>query len=413
MPRLRQTVAGLVLLTATATAGAGLLMSSSVSASGAQAAPAAGVPATTAQAAPFLGDWTLSMTSQMGPMTFGLSVITEGTKVAATIASDNQSKSSITDVTAVGQNLVLKYTFQYSGTAVKSEVTLAPHGQDLVVGMSLMDGQFEMSGTGTKGAPKLGPPQAPAQSGGRPSAQPQVAKVVDLMQMMAALPESAPVTPKQPRKVLVLAKAAGYVHSSIPLATRTIEALGQKTGAWTTVISYNPADITTENLQQYDAIFLASTTGTFLDDPADQAATTARRAALLDFVRSGKGIAGVHAATDAYHGTAPGAPAPGAKAPADGGSPLWPEFDRLIGGYFKFHWYFPTQIVVKIDDPANPINAPFTSLNQQTGVRGRAPLRDLGRGLHVQRAVVLALARPCPDEHRLFKDAGGGQGGGA
>ena len=101
-----------------------------------------------------------------------------------------------------------------------------------------------------------------AQSAAPRPPQPQVAKVVDLMQMMAALPDAAPAQPKQPRKVLVLAKAAGYVHSSIPLATRTIEALGQKTGAWTTVISYNPADINTENLKQYDAIFLASTTGT-------------------------------------------------------------------------------------------------------------------------------------------------------
>ena len=376
MARVRQNLPALVLLTLLTPAGAALLASS------AAGVPAAGLiqqapstTATAAQAAPFLGDWTLSMTSQMGPMTFGLSVLTEGGKVAATIASDNQSKSNITDITAAGQNLVLKYTFQYSGTAVKNAVTLTPKGQELVVGMSLLDGQFEMSGTGTKGAPKLGPPQAPAQSGNRPSAQPQVAKVVDLMQMMAALPDTAPATPKQPRKVLILARAAGYVHSSIPLATRTIEALGQKTGAWTSVISYNAADITAANLQQYDAIFLASTTGTFLDDPADQAATTARRAALLDFVRSGKGIAGVHAATDAYHGAAPGAPppAPGVKAPTDGGSPLWPEFDTLIGGYFKFHWFFPTQIVVKIDDPASPINAPFTSLNQQTGARIARP----------------------------------------
>ena len=137
------------------------------------------------------------------------------------------------------------------------------------------------------------------------------------MQMMSALPESAPAVPKQPRTVLVLAKAAGFVHSSIPLAARTIEALGQKTGAWNTVITYNAADINEQNLQRYDAIFLASTTGLFLDDPADQAVTAARRKALLDFVRGGKGIAGIHAATDSYHGAAPGsapaAPAPGSR----------------------------------------------------------------------------------------------------
>ena len=113
--------------------------------------------------------------------------------------------------------------------------------------------------------------------------------------------------------MLVLGKAAGFVHSSIPLAARTIEALGQKTGAWSTTVTYDPAEINEQNLRQYDAIFLASTTGAFLDDPNDPAATAARRKALLDFVRGGKGLAGIHAATDSYHQNAP---APGAAATA-------------------------------------------------------------------------------------------------
>jgi hypothetical protein len=70
----------------------------------------------------------------------------------------------------------------------------------------------------------------------RATPQPQVPRVTDLMQMMAALPDSAPAKPKQPRRVLVLARATGFVHSSIPLTARTIEAL--KTGAWNTVITY-------------------------------------------------------------------------------------------------------------------------------------------------------------------------------
>ncbi len=134
------------------------------------------------------------------------------------------------------------------------------------------------------------------------------------------------------------------------------------------MITYDAADITTENLQQYDAIFLASTTGLFLDDPANPSATTARRNALLEFVRGGKGLAAIHAATDSYHGAAPGAGAPASRA-VDGGSPLWQPFNTLIGGFFKFHWIYPTQIAVKIDDADNPINAPFTSLHQPSGVR--------------------------------------------
>ena len=31
----------------------------------------------------------------------------------------------------------------------------------------------------------------------------------------------------------------------------------------------------------------------------------------------------------------------------------------MIGGYFKFHWNYPTPITVKIDDPSHPINAAF------------------------------------------------------
>ena len=118
---------------------------------------------------------------------------------------------------------------------------------------------------------------------------------------MAALPDKAPASPARARKVLVLGSAQGFVHSSIPLAAKTVEALGNKTKAWATTISYDPADINAENLKQYDAIFLASTTGTFLDDTIDPAATAARKKALLDFVRGGKGLAGIHAASDTYH----------------------------------------------------------------------------------------------------------------
>ncbi len=120
--------------------------------------------------------------------------------------------------------------------------------------------------------------------------------------MMAALPTTPGAKPMHPRKVLVMAHtgAGGFVHASIPLAAKTVEALGNQGGLWTTTVSYDAADINTDNLKKYDAIFLDSTTACFLDDP-DPAVTAARRAAFLAFVRGGKGIAGIHAATDSYH----------------------------------------------------------------------------------------------------------------
>jgi hypothetical protein len=175
--------------------------------------------------------------------------------------------------------------------------------------------------------------------------------------MMAALPDKAPAKPKRPRKVLVLCQANGYVHSSIPLAAKTVDALGQKTGAWSTTISYDSEVVTAEGLKQYDLVFLDNTTGAFLDDPNDTSVTDARRTALLDFVRGGKGLAGIHAAIDSYHKSprrTPGTPAV-PFVPAG----TWPDFNHMIGAFFKFHWRYPTTITVKIDDPKSPIDKMF------------------------------------------------------
>ena len=251
--------------------------------------------------------------------------------------------------------------------------------------------------------------------------------------MMAALPTTPGTKPMHERRLLVLAHtgAGGFVHASIPLAAKAVEALGNQGGLWTTTVSYDAADINTGNLKKYDAIFLDSTTACFLDDP-DPAVTAARRAAFLNFVRGGKGIAAIHAASDAYHTDCLASEAaaknssPGLNLGAlvlaarlvtaadknrdetvsrqewaaladdwfqrlDTGNtgkvaradfvahfnallpPLemrrlgleskpvlqWPEFNTLIGGYFKFHWPDPQLISVKIDDPNSPLTAMF------------------------------------------------------
>src|SRR3954471_12057703 len=115
--------------------------------------------------------------------------------------------------------------------------------------------------------------------------QRQFANPNDISAMMAALPEKPLAQPQSLRHVLVLCRANGWVHTSIPLAAKMVEYLGDKTGAWITTITYDPATIHAENLKQYDAVFLDSTTGEFLDDPNDKTATQARRQALLDFVK--------------------------------------------------------------------------------------------------------------------------------
>jgi type 1 glutamine amidotransferase len=201
-------------------------------------------------------------------------------------------------------------------------------------------------------------PQPPAPySGNRPQAiqdgvQTQTAYREDLVSVEDTIPTKALATPKKPRKLLILCKAAGFVHSSIPLAAETVKMMGDKTGAYTATITYDPADINAANLAQYDGIFLDSTTLSFLDDPKDPAATEARKKALLEFVRSGKGLSGIHAAADSYHTSPP-------RGSTDAEAPTWPEFNQMIGGVFKFHWVYPQEITVKIDDPKSPLTAMF------------------------------------------------------
>ena len=139
--------------------------------------------------------------------------------------------------------------------------------------------------------PATCPPEGFSGGFSRGCPQKQFANPSDISAMMAALPDKPFAAPQSLRHVLVLARAVGWVHTSIPLAAKMVEYLGDKTGAWLTTITYDAAAITPENLKQYDAIFLSSTTGEFLDDPNDKAAMDVlRRKALLELCQRRQGF---------------------------------------------------------------------------------------------------------------------------
>jgi len=58
---------------------------------------------------------------------------------------------------------------------------------------------------------------------------------------------------------------------------------------------------------------------------------------ILEFVRSGKGLVGIHAATAALQS--------------------WPEYGEMIGGYYGGH--ILQDVAVRLDDPNHPVNACF------------------------------------------------------
>jgi type 1 glutamine amidotransferase len=123
-----------------------------------------------------------------------------------------------------------------------------------------------------------------------------------------------------PKKVLVVTVTLGFRHSSIPTAEKVIAELAKETGAFT--VDYarvEPNDpqfkgddgkpdqakvqaaikavlaekMSPAALKNYDLVIFANTTG---DLPLPD------RQAFLDWVKSGKGFVGMHAAGDTFHG---------------------------------------------------------------------------------------------------------------
>jgi HEAT repeat protein/type 1 glutamine amidotransferase len=179
-----------------------------------------------------------------------------------------------------------------------------------------------------------------------------------LNKMRAALPEKATKTPAKPRKILLFWRCEGFFHSSIPLATKTFLAMGEKTGAFTADVSDDMGVFTAENLAKYDGILFNNTT---MLEPNET-----QQKAILDFVKSGKGIIGVHAASDNFY--------------------KWKEGAEMMGATFDGHpWTSEGTWPVKLDEPDHALLKGFDrkgfllkeELYQPGGPYSRAKLRIL------------------------------------
>jgi type 1 glutamine amidotransferase len=185
---------------------------------------------------------------------------------------------------------------------------------------------------------------APASQASKPaSSKPAKLSMDDKAQLIAqAAPAKATTAPAKARKLLVFGQTAGFAHDSIPVVARAFEIVGSRTGAWETVVSNDPAMFEPESLAKFDAVCMNSTTGELFGfkkaaDATKDETNMRRRKALLDFVSGGKGLVGIHAATDCSY--------------------EWPEYGQMIGGYFDGHPF--RKIQVKVEDPRHPLNAAF------------------------------------------------------
>ena len=149
----------------------------------------------------------------------------------------------------------------------------------------------------------------------------------------AAIPDGPTVPPKQARSLLVFNLSKGYVHECIDWVDFTITRMGEKSGAFTAVVSSDTAMFRAEQLARFDAVLFNNNTGEPFSD-------STLRASLLAFLREGGGVIGLHAATDGFF--------------------EWPEFGELMGAYFVNHpWN--EQVALRIEEPDHPITAAFDS----------------------------------------------------
>ncbi|MBN2592909.1 MAG: ThuA domain-containing protein [Sedimentisphaerales bacterium] len=156
----------------------------------------------------------------------------------------------------------------------------------------------------------------------------------------AAIPSKAFVPPTKKRKLLIFDLNVGYGgHGSIPTANTAFTLMGQKTGAFETVISKDPSVFRRENLKQFDAVFLNNTVGNLFEDAG-------LRQSLLEFIYGGGGLMGVHGTTVAF-------------TQWPGAIEDWPEFGIMLGARGANHYDSNEHVFIKLDDPDNPINQPF------------------------------------------------------
>lgn len=155
-----------------------------------------------------------------------------------------------------------------------------------------------------------------------------------------SLPAQATAKPAAPRRVLIYNFTRGTYHDeAIVWATRAFELMGEKTGAFTTTAGYDASIFTPEKLREFDAVVMNNTMLNVFGPPEVE---ETRMRALVDFVKGGKGIVGIHAANvwekDATNATDA-------------------EFRQLLGGRFRNHpWEFEPA-GLRIEDPAHPLNA--------------------------------------------------------
>jgi type 1 glutamine amidotransferase len=109
-------------------------------------------------------------------------------------------------------------------------------------------------------------------------------------------------------KMLIYSKTAGFRHASIPDGIAAMRKLGETHG-FSVEATEDSTFFSKENLARFKVVMFLSTTLDVLSD--------GQQAVFQDYIRSGGGFVGIHAAADTEYG--------------------WPWYGKLVGAYFESH----------------------------------------------------------------------------
>ncbi|NOR74321.1 MAG: ThuA domain-containing protein [Draconibacterium sp.] len=166
-------------------------------------------------------------------------------------------------------------------------------------------------------------------------------------------PVQPEIQPRKTRKILVFDEFTGYDHWVIPHTSQVIRVLGEKSGAFETVISKDISCFEAKNLKKYDAVILNNTCSKgprrnqildMLDEDKSLSEEQKKKKAdklennLIKFVKKGGGLMVVHGAIVMQNNSI--------------------AFSEMVGGSFDYH---PPQqeVVLELAEPDHPLLKAF------------------------------------------------------
>jgi type 1 glutamine amidotransferase len=155
-----------------------------------------------------------------------------------------------------------------------------------------------------------------------------------VMAAVAGVLSGAAFAGEMKHKLLVIGQSKGYQHDSISTAMATLYNLGRSSRLWDTyfrtdctAITKKPLKYGAKNLDAFDSVVF------FTDGELDM--DQAQKADLLSFIRDdGKGFIGIHSAAITFVS--------------------WPEYGKMIGGYFDGHPWGEFDAPLVVEDASFP-----------------------------------------------------------